>query len=76
MPGSDTTALRELFTELLTGKEVVQRLDDLTAGTDVRYEMGFTDPHPAVGHFAPELELITGRRRSASSNSPGAQGRC
>ncbi|MCX5114975.1 FAD-dependent monooxygenase [Streptomyces sp. NBC_00378] len=62
-PGSDTTALRELFTELLSGKEVVQRLADLTAGTDVRYEMGITDPHPAVGHFAPELELITGTER-------------
>ncbi|MFG2216725.1 FAD-dependent monooxygenase [Streptomyces sp. NPDC048685] len=62
-PGSDTTALRELFTELLTGKEVVQRLADLTAGTDVRYEMGIPDPHPAVGYFAPELELITGTEK-------------
>lgn len=62
-PGSDTTALRELFTELLTGKEVVQHLADLTAGTDVRYEMGIADPHPAVGHFAPELELITGTEK-------------
>ncbi|WP_443069319.1 FAD-dependent monooxygenase [Streptomyces sp. NBC_01362] len=62
-PGSDTTALRELFTELLTGKEVVQRLADLTAGTDVRYEMGVPDPHPAVGYFAPELELITGTEK-------------
>ncbi|MFI6769245.1 FAD-dependent monooxygenase [Streptomyces sp. NPDC050355] len=58
-PGSDTTALRELFTELLTRKVVVQHLADLTAGTDVRYEMGITDPHHAVGYFAPELELIT-----------------
>ncbi|MFD0339700.1 FAD-dependent monooxygenase [Streptomyces sp. NPDC127117] len=62
-PGSDTTALRELFTELLTDKEVVQRLADLIAGTDVRYEMGVPDPHPAVGHFAPELELITGTEK-------------
>lgn len=59
-PGSDITALRELFTELLTRKEVVQHLADLTAGTDVRYDMGITDPHPAVGYFAPELQLITG----------------
>ncbi|MET8743849.1 FAD-dependent monooxygenase [Streptomyces sp. NPDC004728] len=62
-PGSDTTALRELFTELLTGKEVVQHLADLTAGTDVRYEMGIADPHPAVGRFAPELELTTGAEK-------------
>ncbi|MGC0422669.1 FAD-dependent monooxygenase [Embleya sp. AB8] len=59
-PGSDITALRELFGELLTRKEVVRHLADLTAGTDVRYEMGVTDPHPAVGYFAPELALTTG----------------
>ncbi|MFI2608298.1 FAD-dependent monooxygenase [Kitasatospora sp. NPDC018619] len=59
-PGSDTTALRELFTELLTHREVVQHLADLTAGTDVRYDMGVADAHPAVGRFAPELELVTG----------------
>lgn len=59
-PGSDTTALRELFTELLTRKQVVQHLADLTAGTDVRYDMGLAAPHPAVGYFAPELTLITG----------------
>ncbi|BBA99142.1 putative monooxygenase [Actinacidiphila reveromycinica] len=58
-PGSDTTALRELFTELLTRKQVVQHLADLTAGTDVRYAMGLSDPHPAVGYFAPELTLLT-----------------
>ncbi|MFE4015977.1 FAD-dependent monooxygenase [Streptomyces sp. NPDC059101] len=56
-PGSDTTALRELLAELLTRKEVVQHLADLTAGTDVRYEMGITDPHPAVGYFTPDLEV-------------------
>lgn len=58
-PGSGITALRELFGELLAQKEVVQHLADLTAGTDVRYEMGLADPHPAVGRFAPELALST-----------------
>lgn len=58
-PGSDTTALRELFGELLGHRAVVQQLADLTAGTDVRYEMGGAEPHPAVGYFAPELALST-----------------
>ena len=62
-PGSDTTALRTLVTELLTRKEVVQHLADLTAGSDVRYDMGIPEPHPAVGHFVPELELITGTEK-------------
>ncbi|AEW99781.1 FAD-dependent monooxygenase [Streptantibioticus cattleyicolor] len=62
-PGEDTTALRDLFAELLAHKPVVQHLADLIAGTDVRYDMGVTDPHPAVGHFAPELELIIGTQK-------------
>ncbi|SFY52732.1 FAD-dependent monooxygenase [Streptomyces sp. F-1] len=58
-PGGDTTALRELFAELLTHEQVVGHLAALVAGSDVRYDMGLTDPHPAVGRFAPELELVT-----------------
>ncbi|MFG2821399.1 FAD-dependent monooxygenase [Kitasatospora sp. NPDC048365] len=56
-PGSDTTALRELFGELLAQRRVVQHLADLTAGTDVRYDMGAAEPHPLVGRFAPELSV-------------------
>ncbi|MEV3872464.1 FAD-dependent monooxygenase [Streptomyces sp. NPDC049906] len=64
-PGEDAAALRELLTELLRGEQVVQHLADLVAGSDVRYDMGVTDPHPAVGRFAPELEveLDTGTER-------------
>jgi len=60
-PGSDVTALRELFGELLADRDTVQRLADLTAGTDVRYAMGEdgADTHPLVGRLAPELELRT-----------------
>jgi hypothetical protein len=56
-PGDDVTALRELFTELLGHLDTVQHLADLTAGTDVHYDMG--DAHPLVGHFAPDLVLET-----------------
>jgi hypothetical protein len=56
-PGGDVTALRELFTELLGHRDTVQHLADLTAGTDVRYDMG--DAHPLVGRFAPDLVLDT-----------------
>ncbi|GAA1984068.1 FAD-dependent monooxygenase [Kitasatospora viridis] len=62
-PGGDATALRELFGELLTEQPVVQRLADLIAGSDVRYDMGLADPHPAVGRFAPELELVVDDRK-------------
>lgn len=66
-PGSDVTALRELFTELLGDHDTVQRLADLTAGTDVRYDMGDADPHPLVGRFTPDLpvDLPTGATRLA-----------
>ncbi|MBB4683561.1 FAD-dependent monooxygenase [Amycolatopsis jiangsuensis] len=58
-PGSDVTGLREVFTELLRDQHTVQRLAELTAGADVRYDMGEPDPHPLVGRFAPEMDLHT-----------------
>ncbi|WSL44963.1 FAD-dependent monooxygenase [Streptomyces sp. NBC_01267] len=58
-PGSDVTALRELFTELLGHPSTVQHLADLTAGTDIRYAMGGPDAHPLVGRFVPDMELST-----------------
>ncbi|MGH3623325.1 MAG: FAD-dependent monooxygenase, partial [Sciscionella sp.] len=58
-PGSDVTALRELFAELLDDRSTVQRLADLTAGTDIRYDMGEHDAHPLVGRCAPDMELHT-----------------
>lgn len=56
-PGSDVSALRELFTELLGHSSTVQHLAELTAGSDLRYDMGGGDLHPLVGRFAPDLEL-------------------
>lgn len=58
-PGSDVTALRELFTELLGYRDNVQHLAELTAGTDIRYDMGELDAHSLVGKFAPDMELDT-----------------
>ncbi|MCG5220871.1 FAD-dependent monooxygenase [Streptosporangium soli] len=58
-PGSDVTGLRELFTELLRDRNTVQRLAELTAGADARYDMGGPDTHPLVGRFAPDMELHT-----------------
>ncbi|MGP3975798.1 FAD-dependent monooxygenase [Streptomyces sp. 8N114] len=58
-PGSDVTALRELFTELLGDRTTVQRLADLTAGADIHYDMGGTGTHPLVGRFCPDLDLHT-----------------
>lgn len=58
-PGSDVTALRELFTELLRDKDTVQRLAALTAGSDIRYDLGGADSHPLIGRFAPDMELDT-----------------
>ncbi|GEL17292.1 FAD-dependent monooxygenase [Pseudonocardia asaccharolytica] len=71
-PGSDVTALRELFGELLEDRSTVQRLAALTAGTDIRYDMAGVDQrgqdghdrdrtHPLVGRCAPELNLHTPR---------------
>lgn len=58
-PGSDVTALRELFTEMLTRQETVRQLAGLMAGSDVRYDMGDAEPAEATGWFAPNLDLST-----------------
>lgn len=58
-PGSDVSALRELFAEMLERRENVRMIADLMAGTDVRYDMGEPDPAAATGWFAPDLDLTT-----------------
>jgi hypothetical protein len=57
-PGSDVTALRELFTELLRDKGTVQHIADTMAGADIRYDTG--DTHPLAGRWAPDLVLRNG----------------
>lgn len=58
-PGSDVTALRALFAELLTDEPTVTRLANLIAGSDIRYDMGEFATHDLVGRSAPELVLQT-----------------
>ncbi|MEV4708452.1 FAD-dependent oxidoreductase [Actinoplanes sp. NPDC049316] len=77
-PGSQVTALRELFGELLTLPSTRKHLADLLAGTDIRYDMG-TATGPHVGRPAPDLpglsELTrTGRPLLLDPNGgPGAE---
>jgi hypothetical protein len=58
-PGGDVTGLREVFAELLRDPSTVRRLAELTAGADVRYDMGGGEAHPLIGRFALDLELHT-----------------
>lgn len=64
-PGSDVTALRDLFAEMLADTNTVQRVADLLAGSDVRYDMGLTSPDSPTGWFAPstQVELADGTIR-------------
>ncbi|MEV0381160.1 FAD-dependent monooxygenase [Nonomuraea sp. NPDC050643] len=62
-PGGEVTALRELFTELLGDRRNVQRIADMMAGADIRYDMGPADAHPLVGWWVPDLLLDTGTGR-------------
>jgi 2-polyprenyl-6-methoxyphenol hydroxylase-like FAD-dependent oxidoreductase len=59
-PGPNTTALRELMTELLGDKNTVQHVADLMAGADIRYET--TDSHPMAGRWLPDLAVGNGKR--------------
>ena len=52
-PGPEVTALRVLFGELLEEPAVLQRVADLIAGADFRYDMGAEGPW--VGRFSPDV---------------------
>jgi 2-polyprenyl-6-methoxyphenol hydroxylase-like FAD-dependent oxidoreductase len=65
-PGPEATALRELFSELLTDPNNVRRLSDLLSGADNRYTMG-ADAYPLVGRWVPDFAVTddSGTRRVA-----------
>ncbi len=65
-PGPEVTALRELFSELVTDPNIVRRLSDLLSGAENRYPTG-PDAHPLVGHWVPDFGVLTadGSRRIA-----------
>lgn len=65
-PGPEITALRELFTELVTEPDVVRRLSDLLSGAENRYAAG-SDAHPLVGRWVPDFGVADadGTRRVA-----------
>jgi hypothetical protein len=58
-PGTEVTALRELFAELLTEPAVVRRLSDLVSGAENRYAAG-PDAHPLVGQWVPDIAVENG----------------
>jgi 2-polyprenyl-6-methoxyphenol hydroxylase-like FAD-dependent oxidoreductase len=60
-PGAHTTALRELFGQLLHVPEVKRHVVERTAQIDTRYAVAppGTEPHPLAGAWAPDLELTT-----------------
>jgi 2-polyprenyl-6-methoxyphenol hydroxylase-like FAD-dependent oxidoreductase len=59
-PGSEVSALRELFTELLYDRRNIAHIANMMAGADIRYEMGVRDTHDLVGRWAPDLVLDAG----------------
>ena len=65
-PGPEVTALRQLFSELVTHPGVVRRLSDLISGAENRYATG-PDAHPLAGRWVPDFSLAgpSGTRRVA-----------
>jgi 2-polyprenyl-6-methoxyphenol hydroxylase-like FAD-dependent oxidoreductase len=62
-PGPEVTALRELFSELVTEPSVVRRLVDLVSGAENRYVGALDAPaHPLVGHWVPDFAVANGDR--------------
>lgn len=72
-PGSEVTALRSLFTELLDDQSTVRRLADLIAGSDIRYDMGISG-HPLIGRWAPDVVVrIDGESRRLAELTTSAR---
>jgi 2-polyprenyl-6-methoxyphenol hydroxylase-like FAD-dependent oxidoreductase len=65
-PGTQVTALRALFGDLLQQEPNLRYVADLLAGTDVRYDVGGGDapPHPLLGRWAPDLSLTGAGERT------------
>ena len=65
-PGPEVTALRELFSELVTDPAIVRRLSDLLSGAENRYVTS-ADAHPLAGHWVPDFAVANagGIRRMA-----------
>jgi len=58
-PGTEVTALRGLFTELLEDPNNAKRLSDLLSGNDNRYDVG-ADAHPLAGRWVPDFAVRNG----------------
>lgn len=58
-PGPEVTALRQLFSELLTDSTVARRLGELISGAENRYgaEPG---AHPLTGQWVPDFSVTSG----------------
>ncbi|BBX44804.1 FAD-dependent monooxygenase [Mycobacterium cookii] len=65
-PGPEVTALRDLFTELLSDPNNVLRISDLLSGADNHYTAG-NGAHPFVGRWVPDFTVASasGRQRVA-----------
>ena len=65
-PGPEVTALRELFSELITEPVIVRRLGDLLSGADNRYTMS-ANMHPLAGRWVPDFAVtsVSGTQRVA-----------
>jgi 2-polyprenyl-6-methoxyphenol hydroxylase-like FAD-dependent oxidoreductase len=57
-PGTEVTALRGLFSELLEDPQNAKRLSDLVSGNDNRYAVG-TDAHPLAGRWVPDFAVTS-----------------
>jgi 2-polyprenyl-6-methoxyphenol hydroxylase-like FAD-dependent oxidoreductase len=58
-PGPEITALRQLFSELLTDSDIALRLNNLISGAENRY-LTEPDAHPLTGHWVPDFGVTNG----------------
>jgi hypothetical protein len=65
-PGPEVTALRQLFSELVTDPDIVRRLGDLISGAENCY-VARAEAHALTGHWVPDFSVanVAGTMRVA-----------
>ncbi|SDP62740.1 FAD-dependent monooxygenase [Lentzea jiangxiensis] len=61
-PGSESTAVREVFGALLAEPANTRQIATMLAGADVRYPTAGPDDHPLAGLWVPDLRLTRAGR--------------
>ncbi|MFJ9946670.1 FAD-dependent monooxygenase [Kitasatospora sp. NPDC091207] len=66
LSGEEVQPLRDVLAELIRYEEVSRHLAGMVSGLEIRYDVG-AGSHPLLGLRMPHVELVTGTRKTSST---------